>query len=109
MHKNHRRPLAVGAPLARAPSGHGARPDTDAVPDASRVSPAYVPPAMTILKEEETKDMMAKFYVTELQQLPTMSRYDPMSLLLGLRPGQVCKVERESVAALSLDFYRVCM
>ena len=70
---------------------------------------AYVPPTMTILNEEETKNMMAKFYVMELQQLPTMSRYDPMSLLLGLRPGQVCKVERESVAALSLDFYRVCM
>jgi Ca-activated chloride channel family protein len=35
-----------GAPLARAPSGHGAHPDTDAVPDASRISPAYVPPAM---------------------------------------------------------------
>lgn len=33
-----------GAPLPRAPSGTGAHPDTDRVPDASRVSPGYAPP-----------------------------------------------------------------
>lgn len=33
-----------GVPLARAPLGDGAHHDTDRVPDASRVSPAYVPP-----------------------------------------------------------------
>ena len=75
----------------------------------NKFNAAYVPPSMTILNDEETKEMMVKFYVTELQQLPTMSRYDPIGLLLGIRPGQVCKIERESVAALSLDFYRVCM
>lgn len=35
-----------GTPLPRAPSGTGAHPDTDRVPDASRISPAYVPPTM---------------------------------------------------------------
>ncbi len=34
-----------GAPRPGAPSGAGARADTDRVPDASRVSPAYAPPA----------------------------------------------------------------
>lgn len=33
-----------GDPLPRAPSGAGSRADTDRVPDASRISPAYVPP-----------------------------------------------------------------
>lgn len=33
-----------GDPLPRAQSGTGSRPDTDRVPDASRISPAYVPP-----------------------------------------------------------------
>ena len=33
-----------GAPLASAPSGHGAQPDTDRVPDGSRISPSYVAP-----------------------------------------------------------------
>ena len=33
-----------GAPLPRAPSGTGAQLDTDRVPDASRISPGYVPP-----------------------------------------------------------------
>lgn len=33
-----------GDPLPRAPRGAGTRPDTDRVPDGSRISPAYVPP-----------------------------------------------------------------
>ena len=33
-----------GAPLASPPSGTGTHPDTTRVPDASRISPAYVPP-----------------------------------------------------------------
>ena len=33
-----------GDPVARAPSGTGAHPDTDRVGDASRISPSYVPP-----------------------------------------------------------------
>src|SRR6185437_12751703 len=33
-----------GLPLAGASSGTGTKRDTDRVPDASRISPAYVPP-----------------------------------------------------------------
>lgn len=35
-----------GTPTGGAPSGNGAHPDTDRVADASRISPAYVPPSL---------------------------------------------------------------
>ena len=70
---------------------------------------ALVPPNMTILNEEESKLFRTKYFVSDLQQLPTISRYDPLASLLGMRPAQICKFERDSVAALTLDFYRVCI
>jgi hypothetical protein len=70
---------------------------------------AMVPPNMVILTEEEAKAFQTKFFVSDLHQLPTMSRYDPLASLLGVRPNQICRFERDSVAALTLDFYRVCI
>jgi len=70
---------------------------------------ALVPPNMVILDEEAAKAFLAKFFVSDLTQLPTISRYDPLASLLGMRPNQICRFERDSVAALTLDFYRVCI
>jgi DNA-directed RNA polymerase subunit H (RpoH/RPB5) len=70
---------------------------------------ALVPSKIEILNEEQTRAFKEKFYVLELTQLPTISRYDPIASLLGVRPMQICKFQRDSVAALTLDFYRVCI
>jgi DNA-directed RNA polymerase subunit H (RpoH/RPB5) len=70
---------------------------------------ALVPSSIEILSEDDAKAVRAKYHVTDLQQLPTISRYDALGVLMGIRPGQMCKIQRDSVAALSLDFYRVCI
>jgi DNA-directed RNA polymerase subunit H (RpoH/RPB5) len=70
---------------------------------------ALVPLKMVVLDEDETKAFKAKFFVSDNSQLPAISRYDPLASLLGMRPNQICKFERDSVAALTLDFYRVCI
>ena len=70
---------------------------------------ALVPSKIDILNEEEARDFKKKYYVQDLSQLPTISRYDPIASLLGVRPTQIVKFERDSVAALTLDFYRVCI
>jgi DNA-directed RNA polymerase subunit H (RpoH/RPB5) len=70
---------------------------------------ALVPSKVDILNEEETREFKKKYYVMDITQLPTISRYDPIASLLGLRPTQICKFQRDSVAALTLDFYRVCI
>lgn len=70
---------------------------------------ALVPSKIEILNEDELREFKAKYYILDLYQLPAISRYDPIASLLGVRPMQVCKFQRDSVAALTLDFYRVCI
>jgi len=52
---------------------------------------------------------MVKYNIRDLSQLPEVSRFDPQSLAICLRPGQVCKYTRKSVASLEHDYYRVCV
>jgi DNA-directed RNA polymerase subunit H (RpoH/RPB5) len=66
-------------------------------------------PKMTILSQEETDFLMKEKKITDLSQLPEISRYDPQALSLCLRPKQVCKIERDSVTALKCNYYRVCV
>lgn len=66
-------------------------------------------PACTLLNEEELKELKEKYSIKQLSQLPEISRFDPQALAMCLRPGQVCKFERESMTALKYNYYRVCV
>lgn len=68
----------------------------------------YVPPH-TILSSEELGDMMKKYNVANKSQLPDISRYDPVALAIGMRPGDVCKIDRPSKSAVHSTYYRVCV
>jgi len=50
-----------------------------------------------------------KYNLKSFSQLPEISRFDPVALLIGLRPGQVCKIERSSTTAVESEYYRVCV
>ena len=66
-------------------------------------------PEMTVLNEIETKDLMKKYNLNDLKQLPDIGRFDPVALALSMRPKQVGKISRSSVTALFTTFYRVCV
>jgi DNA-directed RNA polymerase subunit H (RpoH/RPB5) len=68
----------------------------------------YVPPH-TILSKEERDEMMKKYNVGDTSQLPDISRYDPVALAIGMRPGDVCKIDRPSKSAIHSTYYRVCV
>lgn len=68
----------------------------------------YVPPH-TILSKEEMDEMMKKYNVADKSQLPDISRYDPVALAIGMRPGDVCKIDRPSKSAIHSTYYRVCV
>lgn len=68
----------------------------------------YVPPH-TILLKEEVDEMMKKYNVADKSQLPDISRYDPVALAIGMRPGDVCKIDRASKSAIHSTYYRVCV
>lgn len=67
-------------------------------------------PACTILDDKEVEEMKQKYNVKDIMtQLPEISRFDPQALAICLRPGQVCKFQRESATAMFYDYYRVCV
>jgi DNA-directed RNA polymerase subunit H (RpoH/RPB5) len=66
-------------------------------------------PKVEILNATEVNELKQKYNLKSLEQLPEISRFDPLSLALFLRPGQVCRMVRSSATALSYDYYRHCM
>lgn len=69
---------------------------------------ALVPP-IKILTDGETSQLLGKYNLKDITQLPEISRFDPQALAIALRPGQVCSIERKSVTAMKYDYYRVCV
>jgi DNA-directed RNA polymerase subunit H len=65
-------------------------------------------PKATILAENQVDDLKTKFHLKSLAQLPEISRFDPQSLALCLRPGQVLEIQRKSDTAMTYPYYRVC-
>lgn len=66
-------------------------------------------PKCTVLNETEINEIKTKYNIHQLSQLPEISRFDPQALAMCLRPGQVCKFERDSATALKYDYYRICV
>tara|TARA_B110000503_G_C6950096_1_gene330644 strand:- start:107 stop:742 length:636 start_codon:yes stop_codon:yes gene_type:complete len=68
---------------------------------------SYVP-KHTIMNESEIKIMKQLYNIKEDSEIPTISRYDPVALAIGMRPGEVCKIERPSKTAIMTNYYRIC-
>ena len=68
----------------------------------------YVPPHR-ILSDEEDKAMRLKFNVMNDSQLPEISRFDPVAKAIGIRPGQICEIDRSSKTAIISKYYRICL
>lgn len=66
-------------------------------------------PKHTVLPDAEREQFITRYNITDNKQIPTISYFSPVSLVLGIRPGDICKIERFSKTAISSDFYRVCI
>jgi DNA-directed RNA polymerase subunit H (RpoH/RPB5) len=66
-------------------------------------------PKCTTLNDEEIIQLKQQYNIKELKQLPEISRFDPQALAMCLRPGNVCKFERDSATAMKYNYYRVCV
>ena len=51
-------------------------------------------PPHRVLSETEVVEIMTKFNITNKNQFPDISRFDPVAKVIGLRPGQVCHIIR---------------
>ena len=66
-------------------------------------------PSCQVLLPEEVDELKQKYNLDSVDQLPEVSRFDPQSLAMCLRPGEVCKYIRKSVTAMNAEYYRVCV
>jgi DNA-directed RNA polymerase subunit H (RpoH/RPB5) len=66
-------------------------------------------PEHRVMSDNEVKDIMLKYNITNKNQLPDISRFDPVARVIGLRPGQVCHIIRPSKTAIEANYYRACI
>ena len=68
---------------------------------------SYVPKHI-IMNDDEINTFKKTYNITDNKQLPEISRYDPVALSIGMRPGQICKIIRPSKTAITTYYYRIC-
>ena len=66
-------------------------------------------PFHEVVGAEESKSILTTFNITDTRQLPEISRYDPVAIAIGLRPGTLCKIIRSSKTSVNATYYRYCV
>ena len=61
------------------------------------------------LGAEEAAEVKRKYNIIDDSQIPDISRFSPVSQLIGIRPGDLCRIFRPSKTAIKAEFYRVCL
>ena len=66
-------------------------------------------PQHIVLSEKEKMELIEKYNVNSESELPEISRFDPVAVAIGIRPGQVCKIIRKSSTSIQGNYYRLCV
>jgi DNA-directed RNA polymerase subunit H (RpoH/RPB5) len=66
-----------------------------------------VPEHIVLTKDEEI-EFKKKYNILDNRQIPDISYFSPVSIVLGIRPKDIVKIERKSRTAVKSDYYRVC-
>jgi len=68
---------------------------------------AMVPPHR-VLSDEEKNQVSLRYNIDD-EKYPEISRFDPVAMAIGIRPGQVCEISRSSKTAVVTKYYRICV
>ena len=61
------------------------------------------------LTKEEKLAVSELYNVNNDSEFPEISRFDPVAIAVGLRPGELCKIVRNSQTAIEGNYYRLCI
>ena len=64
-------------------------------------------PKHRILNNEEKEKIIEKYNILD-DNIPPISRFDPVAQVIGLRPSQYCEIVRPSKSSIKSLFYRIC-
>ena len=66
-------------------------------------------PSHRLLKDNEITEVKTRYNIAHSTQFPDISRFDPVALAIGIRPGEVCEIIRPSKTSITGVYYRVCV
>lgn len=66
-------------------------------------------PRHTILTPGEATEVRERYNITNDDMFPTISYFDPVCMVLGVRPDEICRIDRHSKTAIDGVFYRRCI
>lgn len=66
-------------------------------------------PNHRVLKIGEKLAIKEKYNITNDEQFPEISRFDPVAQVIGIRPGEVCEIIRPSKTSIVSKYYRICV
>lgn len=66
-----------------------------------------VPPHRT-LNPDEVEALFKKYNIMNVDQLPKISRFDPVASAICIKPGEICEIIRTSKNAIQSKYYRIC-
>ena len=65
-------------------------------------------PKHIVLTDNEAKIFKTQYNIFDDSHIPEISRFSPVSQVIGIRPGQICRIERPSKTSITANFYRIC-
>lgn len=66
-------------------------------------------PKHTVLSTDEIKQVKERYNISDNNQFPTISRFDPAIMAINAKPGDIIKIERPCKNSISSNYYRLCI
>lgn len=66
-------------------------------------------PQHKVINKDQVREVMIRYNITDFNQIPDISRFDPVARAIGLRPGDVCHIIRPSKTSIKTNYYRICV
>lgn len=61
------------------------------------------------LTNEEKTDIYQKYNITGDNEIPEISRFDPVANAIFMRPGELCEITRYNKTSIREKYYRICI
>ena len=66
-------------------------------------------PSHRTLNSNEVDIIFKKYNILHSDQLPKLSRFDPVAVAICIKPGDICEIIRTSKNAIQSKYYRICV
>ena len=66
-------------------------------------------PPHRVMNPNELPEIFTKYNITSIENMPEISRFDPVAKQICIRPDEVCHITRSSKTAIETNYYRACV